>query len=243
MSAVRDFLAKLRGVKPNTKGWTAKRPAHDAQHASLCVRTDKDEPFAVEREGPNLAVMLKGSSDALRAKLARLYQQRTGRTPGAAALADAMNLLAGEALDAEAELVHLRLASYRGRVLIDLGHADGRTVIVEPGGWEIVECSPVLFRRTALTGALPIPERGGTLAELRDLLNVTDESWRLIVGWRIAAKLPDLPHPMLLLFSLQGTGKSGAAKVRSDRNPIPLARCGDVPTLSREQSQTVSLHS
>src|SRR5262249_27263155 len=146
-------------------------------------RTDKDEPFAVAKDGLNVAVMLKGSSDALRAKLARHYRKRTNRTPGASALADALNVLSGEALDAEADPVHLRLAAHEGGVVIDLGDASGRAVMVRPGCWEVVEHSPVLFRRTALTAALPTPERGGKLDELRKLLNVTDESWPLIAGW------------------------------------------------------------
>ena len=176
-------------------------------------RTDKDEPFAVAHNCANVAIMLKGSGDALRAQLARTYRLTTRRTPGASALADALNVLTGEALNAEPEPVHLRLATYGDGIVIDLADADGRAIIVRPGAWEVVERSPVLFRRTALTGALPIPERGGKLTELRDLLNVTDEGWPLIVGWLVAALLPDIPHAVLLLSGLQGTGKSCAARV------------------------------
>jgi hypothetical protein len=175
-------------------------------------RTEKDDLFAVALKGPNLAIMLKGSGDALRAKLARMYRQATGRTPGASALADAMTVLAGEAMEAEPEPVHLRLAAHDGGVVIDLGNRDGRAVIVRPGAWEVVDRSPILFRRTALTGALPTPTRGGTLTDLREFLNVTDESWPLIAGWLVAALLPDIPHAVLLLSGLQGTGKSCAAR-------------------------------
>ena len=96
---------------------------------------------------------------------------------------------------------------------------------MRPDQWKVVERSPVLFRRTALTGALPMPERGGTLAELRDVLNVTNESWPLIVGWLVAALIPNIPHPVLLLSGLQGTGKSFAARVLVllfDPSPAPL---------------------
>jgi hypothetical protein len=175
-------------------------------------RNEKDDLFAVARDGPNLAVMLKGGSDALRARLARLYRQSTCRTPGASALADAMTVLAGDAMEAETEPVHLRLAGHEDGVVIDLGNSQGQVVIVRPGAWEVVERSPVLFRRTALTGPLPFPTRGGALTDLRDFLNVTDESWPLIAGWLVAALLPDIPHAVLLLSGLQGTGKSCAAR-------------------------------
>jgi hypothetical protein len=188
-------------------------------------RSDRDELFAVARDGPNLANMLKGGNDALRARLARQYRQETRRTPGASALADALNVLAGEALEADSESVHLRSATHERGVVIDLGRVDGKAVFVRPGSYEIIERSPVLFIRTALSGALPIPERGGTLAELRELLNVSDESWPLVLGWLMAAQLPEIPHPVLLLSGLQCTGKSCVARTLLslfDPSPAPL---------------------
>jgi hypothetical protein len=199
--------------EPEEQPRTAEQLVRMALERYRFGRTDKDEPFAVLRDGPNVAVMLKGSADALRAKLAREYRQQFGRTPGASALADALNVLHGEALDAEPEPVFLRLAPHEDGVVIDLGDASGRAVIVHANGWKIAERSPVLFRRTALTGMLPVPERGGQLDELRELLNVTDESWPAIVGWLVAAFLPDIPHAVLLLSGLQGTGKSSAARL------------------------------
>jgi hypothetical protein len=210
----RNLLAEVERI---AAGEAKKRPSVAEQLVRLALthyqvgRTDRDDLFAVAKDGLNLAIMLKGG-DALRAKLARLYRGETGRTPGASALADAMNVLAGEALDAEAEPVHLRLATHQGSVVIDLGDADGRAVVVRPSTWEVVDRSPVLFRRTALTGVLPIPQRGGALTDLRELLNVTDECWPLVVGWLVAAMLPDIPHAVLLLSGLQGSGKSCAAR-------------------------------
>ena len=64
-----------------------------------------------------------------------------------------------------------------------------------------------------LTAALPAPERGGQLAELRELLNVTDDTWPIVVGCVVAALLPGIPHPVLLFCGLQGTGKSTAARL------------------------------
>jgi hypothetical protein len=188
-------------------------------------RTEGDELFAVAHTGPNLALMLKGRSNALRATLARRYRQVTGRTPGASALTDALNVVAGEALAAPPEPVHLRVATREDGVVIDLGNLTGQVVMVRPGTWEVMDRSPVLFRRSALTAAMPTPERGGTLAELRELLNVTDESWPLVLCWLVAAYLPEIPHAVLLLSGLQGTGKSCAARIPVslvDPSPAPL---------------------
>ncbi len=188
-------------------------------------RTELDEPFAVAHDGSNVALMFKGSKDALRSTLSKEYRRRTGRTPSASALTDAMTALQGEALDTPVEPVHLRVAEHDGGVVIDMGDANGRAIVVRPGSWEIVDISPVLFRRTALTAALPMPERGGNVALLRDVLNVSPETWRLVVGWLVSAFLPNIPHPILMMGGAQGTGKTTAARymVRLiDDSPAPL---------------------
>lgn len=176
-------------------------------------QTPDGEPFAVRIGGPNIALMFRGSRDALRATLAGEYRRQSGKVPSASALADALNVLAGAALGSPPEPVALRLAAHDGSVVLDLGGADGRAVVVRPDGWEVVQTSPVLFRRTALTAALPEPTRGGDIEELRAFLNADDESWLLLVAWLVAALIPDIPHPILLLSGQQGTGKTTAARL------------------------------
>jgi len=176
-------------------------------------QSDDGQAFAVRRDGPNVAMMLKGSRDALRATLAREFRRRCGSTANSAALTDALNTLAGEALECEAEPVALRLAEREGGFAIDLGDAAGRAVVVHPGRWEVAETSPVLFKRTNLTGPLPEPERGGELSKLRELLNVTDDDWPLLVGWLVAGMISNIAHPILMLGGEFGTGKSTAARM------------------------------
>lgn len=179
------------------------------------ARTDKDEPFAVLHEGANIAKMLRGggSGQSLRAELAYTYAKRTGRVPSSAALADALMVLEGAAASAPQEPVHLRLARAGDDVVLDLGDAEGRCAVIGDAGWEVRDCSPVLFRRTALTGPLPVPQRGGSLDQLRALMNVSPESWPLVCGWLMCALCPDRPVPILMLSGEQGTGKSTAARL------------------------------
>jgi len=226
--AGRELLAELNAaaveVEPEKVSMAERLVRLALEHYQI-GRTESDEPFAVELDGPNIALMFKGSRDALRSKLTRDYRRATNRTPNASALTDAMTALQGEALDAEAEPVALRLAEHDGGIVIDLGDAEGRAVVVGPGSWEVVDRSPVLFRRTALTGALPVPERGGDISELRRLLNATDESWPLVLGWSVAALIPSIPHPILMLGGEQGTGKTTLAWMLVcviDASPAPL---------------------
>lgn len=188
-------------------------------------RTEADEAFAIRKNGPCIALMFRGSKDALRATLAREYRLRYEATPSATALTDALTTLQGEARESKPREVHLRVARNGEKIVIDLGRTDGRVVVVGNGGWQERDKSPVIFRRTALTGELPIPESGGDLRLLRDLLHVSDETWTLILGWLIAALVPDIPHPILMLGGQQGAGKSTTARVLVtvvDSSPAPL---------------------
>jgi len=111
-------------------------------------------------------------------------------------------------------------------VVIDLGRGDGTLVRVSPGGWRVErdDADGPLFRRSRLTSPLPLPARGGHLSELRDLLNVTDASWPLLVSWLVAALVPDVAHPILYLTGEQGTAKTTATKLLVqlvDPSPAP----------------------
>jgi len=188
--------------------------------------TAEGEPFAVAKNGPNLAVVFRGGGGGgLRARLARVYREQTGKTPSSAALTDALTALEGEAQDMPREPVALRVGRDGDRIVIDLGDAAGRAVIAEPDRWYVVERSPILFRRTALTGELPTPQAGGDLDDLRRLLRLKADDWERLRGWLVAAAIPNIPHPILLLSGPAGAGKTTVARLLTnliDPSPAPL---------------------
>jgi len=189
------------------------------------LRGDDGRPYATERQGPAVAYGLRGR-EALRKRLAGLFFDTYGSTPGGSALTDALTVLEGMADRTDPEPVGLRVASAGERTMVlDLAGEEGRCVVLDARGWQLRDRSPVLFRRSALTAPLPEPERGGTLGELRRLLNVDEERFRLVVAWLVAALVPDIPHPILALTGEQGTAKSTAARLvvsLIDPSPAPL---------------------
>ena len=180
-------------------------------------------PYAVAADGPNLARPLRGR-DGLRQRLARLYTVQYRCVPSGAALSDALTVLEGKAADVEREPVALRLVRHGESIVIDLGDPDGRCVIVEPGGWRVAPRSPVLFRRSALTGVLPVPVPTATRDLLRGLVNADGPTRRLLVGWLVAGLIPELPHPILAVFGEQGTAKTTLLRLLCaliDPSPAP----------------------
>lgn len=183
---------------------------------TLGVSTEGDL-YAVRKHGqPRVALPLRaggaGGAGGLRGELAKLFRQRTGRVATQSALADALNVLDGIAADSDKQQLHLRVAQHEDSLIIDLGDQTGRCVVVTAQDWSLQDTAPVLFRRTALTCAHPEPIRGGSLQPLRDLLNVDEERWSLLVGWLVAGFFPDISHPILLLIGVEGAAKSTAAR-------------------------------
>jgi len=83
----------------------------------------------------------------------------------------------------------------------------------------------VKFRRTPGMAALSTPVRGGTLNELRPLLNVrNEEHFLLVLAWLAASLRPIGPYPILVVEGNHGSAKSSASRlIRSliDPNTAP----------------------
>ncbi|MFF0184908.1 ATP-binding protein [Streptomyces sp. NPDC005244] len=177
--------------------------------------SEDGRPYGVKQDGPNVAMPLRGRA-GLRSQLARIYTDANGGSvPSQSALTDAMMVLEGEAAAASPRVPHVRVARDGESIVIDLASPEGRCVIVGPEGWRREARSPVLFRRSGAMKPLPEPVADGDgLAKLGDLLNMSEDGFRLLVAWLVAAFIPDLPHPILAFRGEQGTGKSkGAAMV------------------------------
>jgi hypothetical protein len=166
-------------------------------------------------------------SGAMRDWLARLAHRCEGRVPGSQAIADALNVLCGQAVyDGPERFVAVRVAEHQGRLYLDLADPGWRAVEIRPDGWNVVQAPPVRFRRSRGTMPLPQPDPTGSLDLLRPLVNVTtDDGWRLVVAWLAACLRPAVPFPLLALTGEQGSAKSTLARtLRSliDPNVAPL---------------------
>ena len=74
--------------------------------------------------------------------------------------------------------------------------------------------------------AIPLPEPGGSIDDLKRYANVRDEDdWKLLVVWMISSLRPRGPYPVLVIHGEQGTGKSTLSRVLRellDANACPL---------------------
>jgi hypothetical protein len=221
--------SKKKKRKPKAKGGSAaSKLVAMAQGRYLFGVTEDGQPYAV-RPGQHVVRMLRGGKDSLRAELSQAYYQKHKTAAPQQALADAMLVLEGLAQTQDPRQVHLRVAKANGAVWLDLGDAAETAIQIDSTGWSKAgEGVPVLFRRTALTGVLPVPQAEGDLDLLWDHLNVAKADRPLVVAWLVAAVVdPEIPHPILAMFGEQGTGKSTASRrivAVVDPSPVPLRK-------------------
>jgi len=163
--------------------------------------------------------------------IGQAYYNAYGKAPNAQAVQDALNVLAGQAIyDGPERSVAVRLAEYEGCIYLDLCDSEWRAVEIGAEGWRVVSSHslPVRFIRKRGQLPLPVPESGGSIDELRPLVNLPDyHQWRLFVAWLVAAFRPMGPYPILTVNGEQGSAKStlcrfGRALI--DPNQSPLRR-------------------
>lgn len=189
----------------------AQRLVAMAQQHYRLIRSTDSRTYAVPKDGPTLAMPL-GSKKGLRVRLGASLHRQTGIVASGSALSDCMTILEGEAADLEPRPVYLRMGQAQGEIVVDLGTEVGHVVRITPDGWDIQATSPVVFRRSALTHPFPEPVHGGTLDDLRVLINLSEEDFRLVIGWVVAAYFTEIPHAILFIQGEQGTAKTNLAR-------------------------------
>ena len=165
-------------------------------------------------------------SQTFKRYLAKRFFDEEGKAMNSDARSAAINLIEANALfDGETHQVHVRVAEHEDRIYVDLCTETWQVVEVAAHGWQVLDESPVHFKRSKGMLPLPVPEPGGTVDELRGFLNVDDDTFRLVVAWLVGNFRPRGPYPVLALFAEQGSGKSTTGRLLRelvDPNAAPL---------------------
>jgi hypothetical protein len=223
-ASVEDLIAALE--KQAKSGESKQRGPSDADKLVRLAldnyrpgRTTDGDLYGAPIDGTPVVRMLRGGRHSLRAELAARYWQHYGKAVGDSALSSALAVVEGMAQTAPPVDVHVRVApDGADGMVVDLGREDGAIVHITAAGWEVEQPAPgarppALFRRSQLTNPLPVPVHGGDVVELRQVLNVSDETWPMLLAWAVAALWPNIAHPVAYITGAQGTGKTTAGSM------------------------------
>ena len=147
--------------------------------------------------------------------LSGFYYRKTAKALSAQALEDIRRTLDIKAYTEGAVYEpFLRVAFNNGRLFLDRCDDEWHAIEINPDGFRPVDRPPVKFLRAPSARALPEPLDGELIELLRGfMVGASDDEFKLIVSWLVAALRPGIPFPILIINGAQGTGKSILCKL------------------------------
>ncbi len=183
-------------------------------------------------------------SQRFRQWVTRLYYRETKKPPKGEHVRQAVDLLGSLALfEGEQARLANRVAEFDGSFWYDLCDTEWRGIKISSAGWELVVKPPTIFYRQKHQASQCLPVPGGSLSRLLDFVNIGDEQQRLLLQvYLVACFVPNIPHPVPVLYGSQGSAKSTFLRVIRrlvDPSAIELLT---FPTRKEELVQQLSHH-
>jgi hypothetical protein len=146
--------------------------------------------------------------------------------PDARDLRTAIDTLKAKAKKEGELTVHcVRVGKYEDKNYIDMCDKERRVIEFTKSGWRIITDPKVTFIRYPGMRALPEPTKGGSINNLRKLLNIktknddgtkNDDDFVLIVSYLLGTMLVLSEYPILNVTGAQNTAKSSFARTTRD---------------------------
>jgi len=169
-----------------------------------------------------------GTSD-FQFQLLKLRERHSKETPKPGTLKEASKTLKLLAIRNGRKELANRVTYVDGKILIDQADQAGRAIEVDKTDWKVTSLQQPRFIRYKHQMSLPIPSQGGDWRVLFNLLNLEQESERLLVlVWLLSTFHAGIQSPMLLLAGPQGSAKTTISRrLRGLTDPSVTAVLGD----------------
>ena len=167
----------------------------------------------------------------------RIFYQKTRKVIHKDRMTQAIAVLVAETKFGNKPVIPLanRVARNNNDFWYDLTNKDWSAVKVNSEGWSVVDDVPKLFCRYRHQSPQTIPQSGGELDKVFQYINVTGYK-TLFLSWLVSCFVPDIPHPMSILYGEKGSAKSTACVLLKRLiDPSVL----DTLTLSRDDRSLV----
>ena len=191
----------------------------------VIFRDDMDEGY-VQVDVDGKLVLMKCESRKFEKYLARLCWKELDRVMGRDGIARAAQIVTAEAEYGKIYYkLFNRVAKYEDSFRYDLG--DSKSICCSRGRWSVIENGPVLFKLYQHQKVQLVPgcKEGDVKRYLKYVRVKREDQQLLLLVWLIAAFVPEIAHPILVLFGEKGASKSTTMRfIRSliDPSKAPL---------------------
>lgn len=141
------------------------------------------------------------------------------KTLASETIKSALNVIEGQAVFKGPEYkLHNRIAFHDGAIWYDLSDPAWRAVRITPEGWQVINNPPILFRRFTHQAAQVTPlkyqDPAATLsAFVKNFVNLKDGQEIIFLTYLISCFIPDIPHPIPVLYGEKGAAKTTTFKL------------------------------
>lgn len=195
------------------------------------LRAVRGEAFTDSEERPFVSVWIgkrletRTVNETVEWLAARLFDQLGAVASRHVKSETEAHLLAMAQQKPQAHRVYVRFARLGDMVYLDLAERDSsRAVEIDRDGWRIVESPPVRFIRYRETSALCAPIRGGSVADLWQIVNIPHELDRACVVAFLVGAIAGQPAALILTGAAGSAKTSALVALRSLIDPTPEAR-------------------
>lgn len=201
----------------------------DVTHTSPVVVYDKSLEGYVKTATPaTLATPVKKyyrlKSNEVKEMLSLIMHHKTGEIPGMDTIKAATNLLSGYASRNQKVKLYNRLGVIDNDWYLDLTNDMDQSVKITDKGWDIVNDTPIIFKRYSHQHPLASPIKEGNALDLIDFTNFQElDDQLLYLIFVIEVLVPDIPHVIPYIYGGKGTAKSTcmvAAKATFDNSAM-----------------------
>jgi len=163
----------------------------------------------------NIKAVYKLSSKIVKEWLAGLMWKTYEQAAKSDVINSALNVLSALSRENPIIELHNRVAKdAEGNWWVDLSNEKWQAVKITDDGWEVVDHPPIIFRRYSHQRPLAVPIKNGSIAEFLDYIRLADVDAQLLyLVSQISYLVPDIPHPITLLWGGKGTIKSTSQEV------------------------------
>lgn len=210
-----DEISSLPEYIPKKTDRTSEDKPTQSETLMEFVKEENLEFFLDDSNEPYVAFYRKGhreihkiDSKSFSSWLKALYYDNTKRTIRADNLLQVVDILGFQAQDTNKKIkLFNRVARDENSFWYDMTDERYSAIKISTDGWDVVNIPPILFERQRHQEPQVLPQQSGDIHKIFEYVNVAKFK-KLFLCWLVSCFVPDIPHPMPIIYGQKGAAKS-----------------------------------
>lgn len=153
--------------------------------------------------------------------------------------------IANKFTSAEKTYIYTRIGRYESSIYYDLGNEKGEVIQINKDGYKLIVDTPFIFNKFSHQLSQIIPQTESNVNDIWkifDYIRISERFKILFLVYLISCYIPDIPHPINVVFGTQGSSKTTANKlIQNLIDPSKLENLS-LPSNTEKFIETIAPH-